>query len=462
MDFDAHFQAFLVSMVNLKPHKLMLLDNRVASIVAAFQADEEIGPRYKEHLPQGSWAHRTIIEPVGALDEFDADFLLHLTPVAAWADNPREYIREVRSSFKRSTSYANMLQRKNRCVRIQYANSCHVDVVPCITLDDGTQVIMTFRENEFEETNPLGFTDWMRARDDMASRHLRVVIRLMKWLRDFKNTFDCPSVILTVLLGESVWSDGSNKYPDVPHALVVILEDLDNYLSSHDAMPLIHDPSCPGTSFNHRWEEVRYQTFKKKIHDYAVWAREALDLQNVDPPAAIVAWQKLFGPEFAADAVTNERAQIVETKAVKTLRASAGLDKADPANAPAPAPAPEEEFIQDKLRVERRYDAHINGVILGTHNRSLRKARVVRAGHKLRFRLSTDVPGDYEVWWKVRNRGGVAERAGQLRGKIVRQGNDGRNQHTEPTLYPGRHYVEAYVVKNGVVVASDHHEVHII
>lgn len=76
--------------------------------------------------------------------------------------------------------------------------------------------------------------------------------------------------------------------------------------------------------------------------------------------------------------------------------------------------------------------------------------------------MSTDVPGDYEVWWKVRNRGDVVKRAGQLRGQIVRQGNDGRKQQTEPTPYPGRHYVEAYVAQNGVVVASDHHEVHII
>lgn len=75
-----------------------------------------------------------------------------------------------------------------------------------------------------------------------------------------------------------------------------------------------------------------------------------------------MAWQKLFGPEFAADAVTDERARIVEAKALKALQASAGLEKADPANAPAAG----EEFIQDKLRVERRYDAHINAVILGT------------------------------------------------------------------------------------------------
>ena len=37
-----------------------------------------------------------------------------------------------------------------------------------------------------------------------------------------------------------------------------------------------------------------------------------------------------------------------------------------------------------------------------------------------------------------------------------------RNEHRESTRYPGVHFVEAYVVKNGVVVASDHHEVRII
>jgi hypothetical protein len=229
-------------------------------------------------------------------------------------NEPREYICQVRAALKRTTTYMNMLQRENRCVRIRYANSCHVDVVPCTTLDDGTLVIMTFRENEFEETNPLGFTDWMRERDDLANGHLRPVIRLMKWLRDYKNTFDCPSVILSVLLGESVWTGGSDRYPDVPRALVAILEDLDEWLSSHDEMPLIHDPSCPGTNFNHRWEEAKYQTFKKKIHDYVGWARQALDLQETDGQAAILVWQKLFGPEFAADAVTAERASIVASR----------------------------------------------------------------------------------------------------------------------------------------------------
>lgn len=452
MDFDAHFQAFLTSTVNLKPHKLDLLDGRVNAITSAFEKDEQIGTLYKEHLPQGSWAQQTIIEPVGEFDEFDADILLHLTPVPEWEGQPKEYLREVRAAFKRNSTYKDKLQRKNRCVRIQYARSCHVDVVPSITLDDGRQVIVNYAENDFEETNPVGFADWMKERDDLTNGNLRRVIRLLKWLRDYKNTFTCPSVILTVLFAGRVWYNGTDKYPDVPHTLVALLEELDSHLLLHATMPLLDDPSCPGTSFNHRWEEPLYQTFKKKVHEYAIWAREALDLQGADDDqAAIVAWQRLFGEEFAAQEVKAARSSLVHSR---SLQASARI-------VPEPA-APDEEFIHEKARIERRYDARIDATIIGKYSRSLRKARVVQVGRDLRFNLRTDAPEPYEVWWKVRNRGKASERAGQLRGQIVRQGNVSRNLQEESTRYPGRHYVEAYVVRNGVVIASDHHEVHII
>ena len=56
------------------------------------------------------------------------------------------------------------------------------------------------------------------------------------------------------------------------------------------------DPSCPGTSFNHRWDEDQYTNFKAKIEQYAAWAREALD--ETDDTKAVKLWQKLFGTDF--------------------------------------------------------------------------------------------------------------------------------------------------------------------
>lgn len=49
--------------------------------------------------------------------------------------------------------------------------------------------------------------------------------------------------------------------------------------------------------------------------------------------------------------------------------------------------------------------------------------------------------------------------ARDLRGKLVR--DDGSRSRVEQTRYKGRHYVECYIVKNGQVLATDHHTVNI-
>jgi len=278
MDTNSHFEAFLDTTVNLKQWKIDQLDGRVTAIVNALQKDHVIGPMYKEHIPQGSWAHQTIIDPVGVFDEFDADFLLHVEENPDWTSDPGEYLRQLRAAFKRSTSYKDKVRKKNRCVRIGYANECHVDVVPHITLPDGRQVIINYADNDFEDTDPAGFTRWMQERDDLTGGNLRKVIRLMKYLRDFKNTFDCKSVILTTVLGGRVQPfDVGSRYANISSTLISLLEDLDAWLDNYATMPLLDDPSCPGTSFNHRWTEPRYQTFKAMIKKYAGWAREADD-----------------------------------------------------------------------------------------------------------------------------------------------------------------------------------------
>jgi hypothetical protein len=447
MDNNAHFVAFLDTTVNLKQWKLDKLDGHVTAIVNALQKDTDVGPLYKEHIPQGSWAHATIIEPVGAFDQFDADFLLHLEEDETWSEDPGEYLRKVRAAFKATSTYKDKVTKKNRCVRIEYAGDCHVDVVPHLTLSDDRQVIINYAENIFEDTNPGGFSDWMQERDTLTGGNLRKVIRLMKYLRDYKNTFDCVSVILTTLLASRVQAfNADSRYADIPTAFVSLLEDLDSWLADYDEMPLLDDPSCPGTSFNHRWTEEKYQNFKTMITKYAGWAREAI---NAEEDKALVAWQKLFGPEFTTPVVEAAR------KAVTTysIRAS---------TRPPTARAPQEEFIEEKgYRFSARHMARIEGRVEelgGFRSRPIRSRKSVRRGMSLVFSLHTDTPGQFEVIWKVRNHGEPASLAGNLRGQLLKSDFNSRIRR-ETTRYPGRHYIEVYVVKNGVVVASDHHEV---
>ena len=44
----------------------------------------------------------------------------------------------------------------------------------------------------------------MKEKDGLTGGNLRKVIRLLKYLRDYKTTFSVPSVILTTLVGERV------------------------------------------------------------------------------------------------------------------------------------------------------------------------------------------------------------------------------------------------------------------
>ena len=70
--------------------------------------------------------------------------------------------------------------------------------------------------------------------------------------------------------------------------------------------------------------------------------------------------------------------------------------------------------------------------------------------YAIRFEANTNVPHPYEVQWQVVNTG--TEAAGNLRGGFeVSDGGSGVRWET--TAYAGTHWVEAFVVKNGVCVA---------
>ena len=66
----------------------------------------------------------------------------------------------------------------------------------------------------------------------------------------------------------------------------------------------------------------------------------------------------------------------------------------------------------------------------------------------------TDVPGFYTVKWKVRNVGDEAKRRNCLRG-MIEDPNDVNNGRKETSNFYGPHYVECYIIKNGIVVARD-------
>jgi hypothetical protein len=322
MQLVDHFDVLLKDTVNLNQTRLDQLQSRVDAVFSALQADSDYGAYVNDYTKQGSWAHRTVIRPVGR-KEFDADILLDMDEVDGW--EPKRYIEAVYLALHHSATYGSMDHTKKcRCVRLSYANEMHIDIVPHIFLTDGREVIVNRDENEWEETNPTGFTQWMKDRDDMAKGNLRKVIRLVKFLRDHKNSFTgTPSIIITTLLGNQVTPSGhySQEYDNVAKTLLNLVESLDTWLQAQWSKPSVADPSSSGTTFDHRWNDASFRYFRDRIHVHTSEIRAAYE--EKDKAESVELWQKVFGDGFKAPASSARQAFLTAAPAtVSTLSRS--------------------------------------------------------------------------------------------------------------------------------------------
>ena len=168
-----------------------------------------------------------------------------------------QYLLAVHDALKTAPRCHSRVELKTRCVRVIYAGDCHVDLVPYVHTSGWFErhEIVNRTENGFEQVNPSGFTDWMRNRDRSAAGNLRTTSRLLKYLRDYKQTFAVPSVILTVIVGSRVswWrSQLTDQYAALPTAFTRLVTDTDRWLQERPDLPEIADPSCPEARFDER------------------------------------------------------------------------------------------------------------------------------------------------------------------------------------------------------------------
>lgn len=116
-----------------------------------------------------------------------------------------------------------------------------------------------------------------------------------------------------------------------------------------------------------------------------------------------------------------------------------------------------EQFIDNILSVDIKYNLNLDCNVIQNGWRefllsdALKKNIFLRKQRKLDFFIvSTDCPEPYNIYWKVRNVGKIAEETNQIRGQIFKTNNE---HQSERTSFEGEHYVECYLEQNGVCVA---------
>lgn len=453
-----HFNTFLEEEVNLNKTRINLLNDSVEAVKSAVKTSDW-GPRILSFTAHGSWAHGTIIRPLSG-EEFDADLLVIVEPFADW--EAKDYVNKLGAFFEGHSTYKDKVRRYSHCVTIEYSGERRIDIAPCIKdrIVDGTYEVCNRIANAFELSSPPAYTDWVIGRNAIAGGNdLKKVTRLLKYLRDIKSNFTCPSFLFTTLVGLRILDSDkeTTAFSDTPTCLKTVVGRLDDWLQGNPSLPVIRNPVLWSEVQSQVWDDTQYSNFRDKVNLYRGWIDDAYN--ETDRDESIGKWQRVFGDAFAAGEA-KESARVSESVAKSAALVLAGhfwdlvdLVKMKGRDA-LPSRITRLPYVhRPRWRLAaQQYTVKVSAELLtarhGAVIRSVASLEPLQAGRAIRFTATNNVgapfPNGYWVEWRVTNTDKAAYDANALRGDFYR--SDSGFSKLEDLTYRGVHFVEAFLV----------------
>jgi hypothetical protein len=244
--------------------------------------------------PQGSMRIGTTNRPwVG--EEFDLDLVCQLH--GCGTANPLRVYGAVHARLAGNGTYKPILEKKKRCLRLNYAGNFHLDILPACPDPPRRQTCVKVPDCKLEcwmPSNPIGFADWFFDRCRYQPRTglgymvkdvrplpspvpsefkyaLQRTVQLMKRHRD--SFFDgnreaARSIVLTTLAAAFYRGQASlsASLDQIVSSILVLVESTQGIIA-------VPNPTNPAENFADSWTEESYGRFKEYIRDF----RQQLD-----------------------------------------------------------------------------------------------------------------------------------------------------------------------------------------
>jgi hypothetical protein len=479
-----------------------LVEQRYTAVANQLSQDGSKLSVYKpEILPQGSFLLGTMIRPIMEEDELDVDLVCRLTGKKNdWAQIDLK--NEVKDQLvDNNEDYKRMLDEEgNRCWTLIYSgDKFHLDILPALVgnnnhinlsersyskldkadLENISLRITDRREINYKtetnpalwlKSNPFGYAAWFKERSNVDTLRtvllnesvtplpgykkikdpLVRVVQILKRHRDimFGGDDQKPiSIIITTLAAKAYIKETS-----VIEALSNILNTMhlhmkEVYSTKHDKnIWWISNPVNEEENFADKWpidpqrEENFFSWLEKAKNDFGA-------LRNMDPSSAYRVLKNILGTRAVNEAVRNLGYDELINENLKPINYSAQM-----------LSAPHRERPLWNLNLI--YYCNISGVYKdvtdGNKRKNITTSTILPKGCFLTFRaMDTNVPKPYDVYWQVVNNGEEATNGNCLRGGIFKAQTLGRGGliYNDATAFTGLHWVECFIVKNGVCVA---------
>ncbi|HEY2461633.1 MAG TPA: nucleotidyltransferase [Candidatus Acidoferrum sp.] len=427
-----------------------------------------------EIYPQGSFRLGTVVHPLAVYD-YDIDLVCLLNRTKEQTSQ-KDLKNLVGNRLKKNPELKGMLSPGCRCWLIDYPTESgmpgfHMDVLPAIPNPERgpTGILLTDTELfNWQKSSPKKYAEWfysrmkvilmekraaaaVEARVDVEDipewqikTPLQVAVQILKRHRDiyFQNSSSNrpPSIILTTLAAMAYRHQAT-----VYDSLLDIVLDMSKHVEQRDGKWWISNPVEPEENFADRWNQ-----YPERRESFMQWLGKAQqDLSNLSLKRSLnETIGSLKGP--------------IGTEVMEKVAHGLGLRSP---YRPSLVPASSVPALGDISHRQSapwlrqiQYRATVRASVY--YKRESKKAlwrlatRSVPKNVWLKFELETDTPRPYEIAWQVVNTGKEAADANDLRGRF-HQGDGIQNRiHWESTKYRGTHWVEGFIVKGGVIVAT--------
>lgn len=342
---------------------------------------------------------------------------------------------------------ANALQRKTKqfnaepevktsCVRVKYADGYHIDFAVYRRFLENGEWKYEHAGSDWTERELKGLTDWFKTQNEASDGKLRKVIRLSKMFCKSRDSWkSMPSGLLqTVLCDEKI----QDSYERTDELFYYTMKEIVNRIETFTS---VLAPVDNGRNLTPRQSDIQKMTnwknrLKSKLEDLDILLKD--DCTQVD---ALQAWFGFFNHDYWSEQVSESSAYsfaIAQEAPVRLFNDT-------------------EQYIEDMFPVNICHTVNVSCTVSGDGWRPKPISEFLSLlrkflPHNLKIQCSitsTTVTYPYDVYWKVKNVGPEAERKNQLRGEIVNRGIS----IVEHSRFFGNHYIECYLVKNGICVA---------
>ncbi len=380
---------------------------------------------------QGSVAMSTVVQ--NDSNDYDIDVAIIFEEDDIGADTGTTTIKHVIAKVlkKKCTNFKKDPEALTNCVRIEYADGYHVDFAVYKKNEDNTYY---HAGSSWQERDPMAINDWFCDAVKTKGDKLRSVVRLSKMFCKSRSSWQMPGGLIQSVLCNECFVECERLDECFYYTMKNILDRLENSIE-------VYNPTDKTKSL------LLKQKDKDKMSNWKQRLSDKLSKLNVvfksdcTKKQAYDSWYAFFNHEFWQYNET-EYSFTSYANVIKAHKAAYG-----------------ERSIRGQYDFDISYSAHIdcnveaNGFRPRLLSSILRQREWLPHNRNLTFYCETDTPKPYTVLWKIRNVGAEAEKRKMTRGDIV-PSNKQNNKRSEHTDFYGPHFVECYVIKDGICVAT--------